>query len=244
MKDALYFGHPGNRGDAVIWGRELGAKLAHLSGYQGHGSVAHPHGALITWATIMEGGFQVDSTGARFCDESRGYSEQAEDVIARPGGLAWTIFDARIADIARQFEDFRQAEAVGAILEAETIEALAARLSLPTTALAATFAEVEALKRVGGEDRFGRPFAGRPALGAPLCGVKVTGALFHTQGGLVVDDEARVVWEDGGKAENLYAAGGAATGVSGSRASGYLSGNGLLTATTLGRIAGRAAARG
>ena len=23
MKDALYFGHPGNRGDAVIWGREL-----------------------------------------------------------------------------------------------------------------------------------------------------------------------------------------------------------------------------
>ena len=58
--------------------------------------------------------------------------------------------------------------------------------------------------------------------------MKVTGALFHTQGGLVVDDEARVVWEDGGKAENLYAAGGAATGVSGSRASGYLSGNGLL----------------
>ncbi|MFY9971301.1 MAG: FAD-dependent oxidoreductase [Roseiarcus sp.] len=243
MKDALYFGHPGNRGDAVIWGRELGAKLAHLSGYQGHGSVAHPHGALITWATIMEGGFQVDSTGARFCDESRGYSEQAEDVIARPGGLAWTIFDLRIADIARQFEDFRQAEAAGAIIEAETIEALAARFSLPAGTLASTFAEVEALKRVGGADRFGRAFAGRPALAATLCGVKVTGALFHTQGGLVVDDEARVVWEDGGKAENLYAAGGAAAGVSGSKASGYLSGNGLLTATTLGRSAGRATAR-
>lgn len=174
----------------------LGAKLAHLSGYQGHGSVAHPHGALITWATIMEGGFQVDSTGERFCDESRGYSEHAEDVIARPGGLAWTILDARIADIARQFEDFRQAEAAGAILEAETIEALAARLSLPAGTLASTFAEVEALKRAGGEDRFGRAFVGRPALVPPFCGVKVTGALFNTQGGLVVDDEARVVWED------------------------------------------------
>ncbi len=242
MKDALYFGHPGNRGDAVIWGQELGAKLAHLSGYQGHGSVAHPHGALITWATIMEGGFQVDSTGARFSDESRGYSEQAEEVIARAGGLAWTIFDARIAAIARQFEDFRQAEAAGAILKADTIEALAARLSLPAGTLVSTFAEVEALKRVGGADRFGRTFAGRPALAAPFCGVKVTGALFHTQGGLVVDDDARVVWEDSGKAANLYAAGGAAAGVSGSKASGYLSGNGLLTATTLGRIAGRAAA--
>ena len=114
---------------------------------------------------------------------------------------------------------------------------------MPAATLASTFAEVEALKRAGGEDRFGRAFVGRPALAPPFCGVKVTGALFHTQGGLVVDDEARVVWEDGGKAENLFAAGGAAAGVSGSRASGYLSGNGLLTATTLGRSAGRAAAR-
>jgi fumarate reductase flavoprotein subunit len=73
--------------------------------------------------------------------------------------------------------------------------------------------------------------------------VKVTGALFHTQGRLVVDDEARVVWEDVGNAGNLFAAGGAAAGVSGSRASGYLSGNGLPTATALGRVAGRRAAR-
>ena len=46
MRGALYFGHPGNRGDAVSWGEALGAKLLHMSGYQGHGSVAHPHGVL------------------------------------------------------------------------------------------------------------------------------------------------------------------------------------------------------
>ena len=40
-----------------------------------------------------------------------------------------------------------------------------------------------------------------------------------------------------------FAAGGAAAGVSGSTAAGYLSGNGLLTATVLGRLAGQAAAR-
>jgi fumarate reductase flavoprotein subunit len=242
MKDALYFGHPGNRGDAVIWGGELGAKLAHLSGYQGHGSVAHPHGVLITWATVMEGGFQVDATAMRFSNESQGYSEQAEKVVARPGGVAWTIFDARIAAIARQFEDFRQAEALGAIVQEETIDRLAARLGLPDDALGKTFAEVEALKKGRGEDRFGRAFAGRPALSPPFCGVKVTGTLFHTQGGLAVDESARVIWDNGGKAKNLFAAGGAAVGVSGPTASGYLSGNGLLTATVLGRIAGQAAA--
>ena len=40
----------------------------------------------------------------------------------------------------------------------------------------------------------------------------------------------------------LFAGGGAARGVSGSDAAGYIAGNGLLTATTLGKIAGRVAA--
>ena len=58
--NALYFGHEGNQGDALLWGQTLGAATRHLSGHQGHGSVAHPHGILITWATITEGGFQVN----------------------------------------------------------------------------------------------------------------------------------------------------------------------------------------
>jgi fumarate reductase flavoprotein subunit len=70
----------------------------------------------------------------------------------------------------------------------------------------------------------------------------VTGALFHTQGGLADDATARVLRPDGTRLPNLFAAGGAARGVSGPKASGYLSGNGLLTAVTLGQAAGRAAA--
>ena len=72
---------------------------------------------------------------------------------------------------------------------------------------------------------------------------KVTGALFHTQGGLDIDAECRVVKNDGSVFPNLLAAGGAARGVSGPDATGYIAGNGLLTATTLGKLAGRAAAR-
>ncbi len=69
MADALYFGHPGNRGDAVLWGEALGAGLVHLGAYQGHGSVATPHNILITWAAIMQGGMLVNAQGRRFCDE-------------------------------------------------------------------------------------------------------------------------------------------------------------------------------
>jgi fumarate reductase flavoprotein subunit len=244
MAGALYFGHPGNRGDAVIWGEALGAKLAHLGAYQGHGSVATPHNILITWAVIMQGGIQVNRDGARFCDETRGYSEQAAEVLRQPGAIAWSVFDARIAAVARQFEDFQNAERSGAILTGRSIEELAGLMRVPAATFASEWADVESLKTKRGQDRYGRQFSPEQLWVAPFHAVKVTGALFHTQGGLAVDGVGRVRRNDGTLLPNLFAAGGAAAGVSGSSAAGYLSGNGLLTATVLGRLAGQAAAGG
>lgn len=243
MADALYFGHPGNRGDAVLWGTALGAATRDMTGYQGHASVAHPHGILITWAVITEGGIQVNAGGRRFADESRGYSEQAVDVLAQPDRVAWVVFDERIAAVARQFEDFRNAEAAGAVKWADTVPALAAAAGLPPAALAGTLDQAAACAGGGQACPFGRRFDPRSVLMAPYAAVKVTGALFHTQGGLAVDGDARVLRPDGSPLPNLYAGGGAACGLSGPAPDGYLSGNGLLTATVLGRLAGRHAAR-
>ncbi|MFY7962968.1 MAG: hypothetical protein ACOVVK_23040, partial [Elsteraceae bacterium] len=53
---------------------------------------------------------------------------------------------------------------------------------------------------------------------------------------------ARALRADGSPLPNLFAGGGAACGVSGPAVDGYLSGNGLLTAVALGKIAGAAAA--
>lgn len=242
MADALYFGHPGNRGDAVIWGDALGAQLSHLGAYQGHGSVATPHNILITWATIMQGGIQINSDGRRFCDETHGYSEQAAEVLRQPGGFAWTVFDARIAAVARQFDDFQKAESAGAILEANSISNLASAMRVPAATFAAEWNDVENLKSSCGQDRYGRTFSADQTCKPPLRAVKVTGALFHTQGGLAIDAKGRVKRKDGTGFPNLFAAGGAAVGVSGSTAAGYLSGNGLLTATVLGRLTGETAA--
>jgi fumarate reductase flavoprotein subunit len=238
MANALYFGHPGNRGDAIQWGEALGAQPAHLGAYQGHGSVATPHNILITWAVIMQGGFQVNTEGRRFCDESRGYSEQAAEVLRQPGGIAWSVFDARIAAVARQFEDFRNAERSGAIEMRQSVQALADAMRVPREAFAAELSETEALKTCAG-----RQFAPGQHFAPPFHAVKVTGALFHTQGGLLIDAVCRVKRKDDTVIPNLFAAGGAAVGVSGSTAAGYLSGNGLLTATVLGRLAGQAAAQ-
>lgn len=234
IDNGLWFGHDGNRGEAVTWAEALGASTRHLGAYQGHGNVAHPHGILITWAVITEGGFQVTIDGARFWNEAQGYSEAARAVLSQPGGVAWAIFDARIAGIARQFADFKAAEAQGAILSADTLAALGAVCQLPADALEATY---DAIPH-NDLDGFGREWGAKP-LTAPYCAVKVTGALFHTQGGLDIEpNKALVRLHDGSTFENLHATGGAACGVSGKGDSGYLSGNGLLAACVLGRLAG------
>ena len=231
---AVWFGHDGHAGDALDWGEALGAATDHLGAYQGHGNVAHPHGILITWAVMTEGGVQINSEGRRFWDESRGYSEAAQVVLAQPGGTAVALFDARIAKVARQFADFRAAESQGAIATADSLEDIAARFGLPGDRLLETVAGLP----TDGIDGFGRRFS-PPPLAPPYCASRVTGALFHTQGGLKIDDFARVLGHGEVPFPNLYAAGGAAAGVSGSGDAGYLSGNGLLAATVLGRIAGR-----
>lgn len=243
MTKAVFHGHPGNKGDAAIWGEALGAKLADMSSFQGHGGLAAGHGIPILWPLIMEGGFQVNRLGMRFSDESLGYSEQAEKVLAQPGGVAWSIYDTRLHELMQSFDDYQEAKSAGAVLSADSLEDLAEKSGVDPDGLKASTANVERYVLGDADDPFGRDFSGKPPLAAPFFAAKVTGALFHTQGGLVVDENARVIAEDGSAFVNLFAGGGAARGVSGPGADGYMAGNGLLTATTFGKLAGRAAAK-
>jgi fumarate reductase flavoprotein subunit len=231
MANAVFAGHQGNDGTAIQWGRQLGLQMGDLDAYQGHGSWVTPQGALMTWAFIMEGGIQVNALGKRFNDETGGYSEAAMHVLNQPGSIAWNVFDAPLLTLLRTFPDFRDAEAAGALRTANDVSALATLIACDTAELQDTLHEVQA----GHTDAMGRTFS--RALQAPYHAMKVTGALFHTQGGLEVDDVCHVLKADGMPMNNLYAAGGAARGVSGQGADGYLAGNGLLSAVGGGWLA-------
>ncbi|MDP2819952.1 MAG: FAD-dependent oxidoreductase [Polaromonas sp.] len=219
MRDAIFAGHTGNDGSAIRWGRALGARLADLGGYQGHGSWVVPQGILMSWAVMVEGGMQLNNKGLRFHDETQGYSEAAVAVLAQPGGVAWNVFDERLLALARSFPDFCVAEEAGALHRADNRAALAALIGCAEADLSPDLAR----------------------LAAPYFAVRVTGALFHTQGGLDIDAKCRVLREDGQVFANLLAAGGAARGVSGNAVWGYLSGNGLLSAIAGGYIAAHTA---
>jgi fumarate reductase flavoprotein subunit len=231
MADAAFGGHTGNDGSAIEWGRALGASLADLHGYQGHGSWITPQGALMSWATIVEGGIQVNTLGKRFQNESKGYSEAAKHVLQQPGSVAWEVFDEALVPLTRSFPDFTPAEAAGALRKAADVNELASLIGCDVATLTHTLDSVDPTA----QDPLGRRFKRR--LQAPYYAVKVTGALFHTQGGLDVDAHNRVRRADGSTLPNLLAAGGAARGVSGNDAWGYLAGNGLLSAVAGGWIA-------
>jgi len=237
IADAEYFGHTSNTGDALDWGLALGAQACDLGAYQGHGSVAMPQGSLLTWAVITLGGIQVNQEGVRFANEMRGYSEHAQEVLRQPGQIAWDIYDARCEAAALGFQDYQELVAMGGVRQADSIASLADAIGVPREALQRTLDDVQACAQGTGVDVHGRDFTANAPLSAPYRAVKVTGALFHTQGGLAIDTSARVLRVDGSPLPNLYAGGGAARGFCGPAAFGYLSGNGLLSAVVLGRIA-------
>jgi fumarate reductase flavoprotein subunit len=157
-------------------------------------------------------------------------------VLAQPGGAAWNVFDTPLLALARGFPDFCDAEAAGALRRCESVRELAACIGCDDAVLQQTLDTL----RGGAPAPDGRVFA--RGLDAPYFAVKVTGALFHTQGGLDIAADTRVLREDGTPLPNLLAAGGAAGGVSGDAVWGYLSGNGLLSAVAGGFIAARTAA--
>ncbi|MHA6616137.1 FAD-dependent oxidoreductase [Pseudonocardia sp. DLS-67] len=233
IADAVYHGSETSRGDALRIGAALGARTAFLDSYQGHAALAQRSATLVGWATVMHGGFMLDLTGRRFGDETTGYSEYAAVLAGRPEATGWLVFDRRVHDACLPFTDFRQTVESGSLVWADDAPALAEVTGLPAGEVAD---ELAALARGDGADRFGRTDFEAP-LEPPYAAVRVVPALFHTQGGLVVDGSARVLRPDGNPIPGLYASGGAAASISGHGASGYLAGNGLLPALGLAFLA-------
>jgi fumarate reductase flavoprotein subunit len=184
----------------------------------------------------MHGGILINSAGTRFGDEAQGYSEYAVPVLSQVDGVAWVILDERIGDACVVFKDYQDLVDAGAVRWADDISELASLVDVPVKAVEATLSAAHTASTGSSPDAFGRTEWERP-LSPPYGAVKVTGALFHTQGGLRVDAHARIL-SAGAPIPGMYAAGGAAMGISGHGASGYLAGNGLLSALGLGYIAG------
>lgn len=243
MQNATYYGAEWHQGDALAWANHLDIELADLGSYQSLGNLAIPHNIVIPHTVLIDGGFAVNIAGSRFHNELENISGQALRVLDQPEGFCWLIYDQKGHDKAKAlFEEYRRGLEVKAYKSADKVEKLAARLKLPVSEFTASFKVINNLVNNEETDSFGRKFKNSHKLEPPFYAVKVTGALFHTQGGICVDESARVRKTDGTIIPNLFAGGGAIRGVSGPGEWGYLPGMGLCTAIAFGWRAGIEAA--
>ena len=229
ISDAYYHGSPHSMGEALEIGTKHGAAMGFLDAYQGHAAIAAHANTLVGWATVMQGGFIVNLDGIRFGDESAGYSEYAAILSKQENSTGWLIIDRDIHDGSMSFKEFEVTVNSGAIVWADSVDELASKIGVPSSSLEMEVANATAVFEKTTEDRFGRKTFEK-VLKAPFGAIKLRPSLFHTQGGLVVNGVGAVIDKQSKPISGLYAAGGAAIGISGHGSDGYLAGNGLLAA--------------
>lgn len=239
-----YNGHEGSHGDAILLGQKLGAAVGDMGSYQGYAMLTDPHGISTPAGILLEGGMIVNADGARFTDETLDIAGMVHPLCRQRGALGWVVFDAEIERRCTHIPETAALINLKAAKSADTAADLADRTGMDADRLGSTLAEAHSALRGGHADRHGRIWHNDAAPPTPpYRALRVTGALYHTQGGLEIDADARVLKKDGNILPNLFAGGGSARSVSGPSSWGYLPAMGLTTAVTLGHIAGKSAAR-
>ena len=208
--------NPWSAGDGMRLARAGGAALAgDMEEFYGRNMPAPP--ARITEDRFVElaqlygsHAVVVNERGEEFAPEPLSWSETdlVQATARQPGARAWYVVDSR---------------ALAVTVRGRTVEHM----------IAAAEAAGGTVRRPSSLRGLGLSLPPSEKLSAPpFAAVHVTPGVTHTIGGLEVDERARVVGEDGGPIDGLWACGVDAGGVA---SGGYASG--LAQALVLGRIA-------
>lgn len=246
---------PGSRGDHLTFGEQVGASI-----------VGDGWGLLLPTASFVryhhwQAGFPppsriyINARGRRFMDEDASYAVSSQ-IIEAQGGDVWAVFDerARLA-LPPGYADWTPQNVLagldtGHVVRGESLTELAAMIKVDAQIMQAAVARWNEQLPHGRDadyqrDRsFAAKGAGNPApiAAAPFYATRVMPAeLVCTHAGLEIDENAAVLAADARPIPGLYAAGEAGAGVLGTRYVG--GGNAVANAITMGRIAGRNAAR-
>lgn len=228
---------PGATGEGIIWGQNLGANVANMKAYQGHGVFSEELDKSLDLNILYRGGILVNKDGHRFTNEHKGYSELSPEVLSQPTGHVYMIFDQENADNTSRFKEFDDA---GIVTRASNLDDLAKVLDIDSENLKAAVEDYRNGIKTG-QDSLNRTLFPEDFEG-PFYAIDTTADFRHTQGGLVTDVVGHVLKADGNIIKGLYAAGGVMEGFSDTAGPGYMSGNGLLQAFVFGRLAGEQAA--
>ena len=235
-------GSPGNTGDGIVAGGEIGAATDLMDDAWWMPAIDTPG---MPRPTVMErqapNQYVVNIEGKRFVNESGPYTDFGHAVLAgQARGVDHTKF-YMIMDheawthnlVASHVPGMPMPQAwldAGTVVIAETIEELARKIGVPPAALAATHARFNAFAEKGVDDDFHRGesaydnFYGdhrqknpnlRPVNSPPFYAFRMVLGDLGTKGGLVTNENAQVLDKSGRVIQGLYAAGNSSASVMG-----------------------------
>lgn len=233
----------GQTGDILEPGVKIGATLDLMDKVWGAPSVIDPQGH--PFFLVADRGVPnmivVDSAGQRFVNEAAPYHEFVDTMykhqeVTQQAVPSWILIDAS-AKSRYIFTGLFPGQAFpkswfehGVAKSAETIEELARQMDVPVKSLVATVNRFNDFVRNGHDDDFyrgdsaydnyyGDPTLPNPNLAeikkAPFYALRLYPGDIGTKGGLVVDEYARVIKENGEPIEGLYASGNCSASIMG-----------------------------
>ena len=236
------FGSPDNSGDGIRAGEKLGAALDLMDDAWWMPAIELPDGV---WMSVAERAypeqFIVNAAGRRFINEACPYTDFVHDQLAgHASGVshipAFMIIDHHgwthniIAGHLPGRPMPKSWLASGLVQRADTLGELAPRIGVPPAALSETADRFNQLVRQGRDDDFhrgespyeryyGNPDYPNPNLGEvkqpPFYAFRILPGDLGTKGGLLTDENARVLRDDGVPIPGLYATGNASASVMG-----------------------------
>ncbi|HHV56568.1 MAG TPA: flavocytochrome c, partial [Firmicutes bacterium] len=228
--------HPGATGDGIKMATAVGAATVQMENIQTHPTVVPHKGLMITEAVRGTGAILVNHKGDRFIDELQTRDVVSKAILDQEKGTAFLLFDQGVRENLKAIEEYAR---LNLLTEADTLDELAAKLSIPAGRLTETVKRYNGFVAAGKDSDFGRQHLQRKLAKAPFYAVEVTPAVHHTMGGLAINTRAEVLSKAGQPIPGLYAAGEVTGGIHGAN---RLGGNAVADIVVFGRIAGRQAA--
>jgi 3-oxosteroid 1-dehydrogenase len=258
-------GAPGNTGDGIRAGQDLGAAVGLMDDAWWGPSIPLPGGPYFCLAErSLPGCLLVNGAGQRFVNEAAPYVDAVHAMYdgntpENPHIPAWLIFDQRYRDryvfagrppgkpLPRRWY------AAGAVVRADDLTGLAREIRVDAAGLVKTVTRFNEFAAAGRDEEFGRGESAydryygdprvrpnpnlAPLARPPFYAVKIVPGDLGTKGGLRTDSRARVLRDDGTPIAGLYAAGNASASVMGHSYAG--AGATIGPAMTFGYIAAR-----
>ncbi|MFE3176586.1 FAD-binding protein [Amycolatopsis sp. NPDC059090] len=232
-----------NVGDGIEAGLGVGAATDLMDDAWWMPSVRHPSGAVVPLVSerSIPRSVIVSAEGTRFTNESAPYVTFVHAQLEGGHVPAWFVMDAK----ARARYPFAQIlpgapipepyYAAGIAHRAETLAGLAEKIGVPADTLAETVQRFNGFARAGVDGDFGRgesaydryygdPTLPNPCLDAiekgPYYAFRIEVGDLGTKGGLVCDENSRVLRDDGSAIDGLYATGNTTAAVMGNEYAG------------------------